>query len=88
MTLRRDRRGLAVGFVLFFAALLIAALLYILLNPAMDAVSEMMLDQAESQDATDTINERMSIWNGLLFFAVFCAGLFIIARSTFESRGP
>lgn len=88
MTFRDDERGLGVGFVLFFAALAIGALLFVMFNPVMTNVDQMVSDQTSSQDAQDTIDERRNIWDVLLYWVVFVSGVFIIARAVFESRGP
>lgn len=85
---RDDRRGLATGIIGFFAILVVAALLFIMLDPALDTIFDMTLAQADSQRATDTIKMRQRIWAGVLYFVLLCAGLYIIARSVFESRRP
>jgi len=83
----RDR-GIALGIAEFFAMLLVAGVIFIALNQgAIDintAASGYTADTA-AQNHIDLMNQ---IWGLVLFFAVFLAGMFIIARATFESRGP
>lgn len=88
MTLRDDQRALAIGIMLFFAGIVIAALLYILLDPAMTAVEDMALNQTSNSNATSAVNERASVWDNILFVPLFLTGLFIIGRAVFEARGP
>lgn len=84
--MKRDERGLAVGFVVFFAAIVGAALLYIMLDPAMTTIIDMTRSQTTSSAATEQIDLASNIWGLLLFFAMFVSLLFIIARSVFESK--
>lgn len=88
MSLRGDERGLGVGFVLFFAALAIGALLFVMFNPVMTSVNDQVSDQTDDPDAQATIDERQQIWDALLYWVVFVAGVFVIARAVFEGRGP
>lgn len=82
-------RGLAIGFVKFFAMLIVAALLYTLFNPAVDQVLTTASAQATHTTAQDEIDLAEQIWNNLLFFGVFVSFLFIIARAVVEQRrGP
>lgn len=81
-----NNRGLAVGFVIFFAAIVGAALLYIILDPALGILFDMTRAQTSSSVATDQINLASTIWGVLLFFAVFVSLLFIIARAVLESK--
>lgn len=86
MTMRHDDRGLAVGIVIFIAALVGAALLYILLDPALVQLFDMTRAQTDSSLVTEQIDMASKIWGLLLFFPAFLALMFIIARSVFESR--
>lgn len=81
-----DDRGLAVGFVVFFAAIVGAALLYIMLDPALALFFDMARSQTTSTVATEQIDLASRIWGLLLFFAVFVSLMFILARSVFESK--
>lgn len=87
MMLTRDNRALGLGVVIFFAMIVIGALLYILLDPVMASIETMTLDQTNNPRAETVINERATIWGGILFFVVFVSVISIIARSVFESRG-
>jgi len=87
MNFREDERGLAVGLLLFFAALTIGALLFALFNPMMTSVDDRVSDQTDDPDAQSVIDERMQIWGGLLFYVMFLSGIYILAKSVFESRG-
>lgn len=84
--MKRDERGLAVGLVVFIAAIVGAALLYIMLDPALTTIFDMTRSQTTSSVATDQIDLASTVWGLLLFFAMFVSLLFIIARSVFESK--
>lgn len=84
-SLRRDERGLAIGFVLFFMALVVAALFWILADPALEMVSNMMESQTSDPDAQALITERMDIWSVILIWVAFVAAIGLIARAVFES---
>lgn len=87
MTSRRDR-ALANGLLAFVAILVTAALLYTLLDPAVSDLDTMLSGQTSNSNAQDVIDERTEIWDLFLYYAVFLAGLMLIARSVFESRRP
>lgn len=86
--LRRDERGLAMGIVGFFAIIMIGALLYILFNPALAEVFTMTADQAQTSKSTDQINLAEQIWGGVLFYILFLATLYLIAKSVLETKAP
>ena len=81
-----DNRGLAVGIAVFIAAIIGAALLYILLDPAAEALFTIARSQTSETVALNQIDRAAQIWGLLLFFPAFLAVMFIIARSVFESR--
>jgi hypothetical protein len=87
-TFREDDRALAVGILLFMASIILAALLFIMMDPVIADIKSTSLSQTDNQQATEVINERAKIWGVILFFPIFASGVFIIARATFESRGP
>lgn len=84
---RADSRGLAIGLLGFFAILIVAALLYVLMDPAIQQIISMSTAQSDTTQAQEVIDERARIWDGILIFVVFLAGVKLIARSVFESRG-
>lgn len=86
MTMRDDNRGLAVGLVIFIAALVAAALLYIMLDPALELFFDVARSQTSESVALDQIDRAAQIWGLLLFFPAFLGVMFIIARSVFESK--
>lgn len=75
------------GIIGFIAILVVAALLYTMMEPAAEIFS-MSLSQTSNQQATDAINLREQIFTNMLFYVLFLAGVFIIARAVFESRRP
>jgi len=81
-----SNRGLASGILTFVAVLVIAALVYTLLDPAIGDIVTMSSSQTSNQGATDVINLRQQIWGAMLFYALFLAMLAVIARSVYESR--
>lgn len=68
--------------------LLVAGLLFIAFNQAAVDINSVTSGYTTDTAAQDHIDLMDQIWGLVLFFAVFLAGLFIIARATFESRGP
>jgi hypothetical protein len=83
-----EDRGLASAFIGFFLIIIVAALMYTLLDPAMAEIVSLSLGQAPSQQATDAINRREAIWSNMLYFMLFLAAIFIIGNAVFESRRP
>ncbi len=86
--LAKDDRGLATGIIGFIAIIVIAALLYTLMDPAAGDIFSMTLTQADSAQAKNAIELRQKIWNATLYFALFLALVYILARAVFESRSP
>lgn len=86
--LSRDQRALGIGIILFFAVFVVSALLFIMLDPAMDQLEQTSLNQTSNQNATAAINERKQVWDNILFVPLLIGGVFIIARAAFESRRP
>jgi len=84
MTLASDNRGLALGIVTFFAMLIIAALLFILMNSAATEFFSIMSADATSQGASDQISMAETIWANILYVALFIGTLFLIARAVNE----
>lgn len=83
--LRNDERGLAIGFVLFFAALTVAALFWILADPVINTLETTMSSQSDTVRGSQTITERVQIWDAILIYVLFVAGIGVIARAVFES---
>lgn len=86
--MRMDERGQAHGIIMFVAMVVTGALLFILFQPAADAILNAMLDHASSQQAKDVISERQRIFGLILFYVLFLSGLTLIARAVFQSRSP
>lgn len=82
--LRHDERGLGLGVVVFFAMLIVAALLFIVLNVGWVDVVGVMSEQTTDPEATKQINEAKGIWNNILYVPLFFMVLFIIARAVRE----
>ena len=83
-----DDRGLASGLLGFVAIIVILALLYTLLNPAVIGIHDHVLSTTSNAQAQDAINERFTIWGYMLIFGLFLAAIYIISRAVFESRRP
>lgn len=81
---RDDDRGLALALVVFFAMIIISALLYIALNLAWVDVVGVMGEQTTNPEATNQINEAKSIWNNIMYVPLFFGALFLIARAVRE----
>lgn len=83
-----DDRALASGVLIFIAILVVGALFFIAINePATDIINTASGYTTDS-DAQDHIDLLETIWNGILVFVAFLAGLFIIARAVVEGRRP
>lgn len=88
---RRQQRGdraLAIGIIGFVAILIIAALLYTLMDPAISEIFTMSTDQTSNQTAKDAISQREKIWDNVLYAALFLAAMTIIGKAVIESRRP
>jgi membrane protease YdiL (CAAX protease family) len=83
-----EDRGLASAFIGFFLILIVAALMYTLLDPAMAEIVNHALANSPNQQATDAINRREEIWSNILYFILFLAAIFIIGNAVFESQRP
>jgi len=82
--LRDDNRGLALGIVVFIAMLVIAALLYIMMDSAMVDIFAFAFDGATSSGATQQIQMAQTIWQSLLYAVVFLAMIFLVSRAVNE----
>lgn len=87
-TLRDDDRALGLGIVIFFAILVVGALMWIVLQPAVNELESLLLVQSDSVQSQDVIEERALIFGNILFYVIFAGALFLISRATFEARGP
>lgn len=83
-----EDRGLATALFVFLAIIVVSALLFTLMNPAVNQVTDRVSSQADHQEARDVIDERRQIWSYVLFYPMFLAALYIIARAVLESREP
>lgn len=85
----REDRALASGLIGFIAILVVVALLYALMNPAANQLFGSLSTQASDPQAQSIINEREQIWSNILYAILLLSGVYLIARSVFESgRGP
>jgi len=84
----RDERGLANGIIGFVVMIIVVALLYTLMAPAIAGVSDTASSQTSDADAQSEITEAQQIWTYIPVFGLFLASLLVIARATFESGGP
>jgi len=86
--LHDDQRGLALAIISFVALLVVGALLFVLLDPAVASVSSQTAAQSDSQLVQDQIDLANRIWALILFFVMFLGVIALIVRATAESRGP
>lgn len=82
----RNDRALAMGTVVFFATIAVAALLYIILEPAASQIFTTASGVGSNAEAQGVIDEREQIWGLVLLYGLFLAGVGIIARAVRESR--
>lgn len=83
-----DDRGLATGLAGFVAILIIAALMFTLLNPAATNVFDDADSFTTDSEAQNVVDERRAIWSNILFAVLLIAALFLLGRAVFESRRP
>lgn len=83
----RDR-ALASGLIAFVALIIMAAFLFTLMQPAIGDILPMMLSQNPPAEAETAIEQRQTIWGGVLFYVLLLGAIMLIARSVFESRRP
>lgn len=83
-----DTRGLANGVIGFVVIIATVALLYTIMDPAFTGVIDTVSSQTTDADAQAAVDQSGQIWGYIPVFGLFLAGLFLIARATFESRGP
>jgi len=83
-----DERAQSHGLIVFFVTIIAGALLYTLFQPAADGIFQMALEQSTHQEADAVVQERQRIFGYMLFYVLFVAGLFLLARSVVQSRSP
>lgn len=83
-----DTRGLANGIIGFVVIIVTVALLYTLMDPAFTGVIDAVSTQTTDPEAQAAVNQSATIWGYMPIFGMFLAGLFVLARATFESGGP
>jgi len=81
-----DDRALASALIGFITIIVISALIFIMLQDPMNGVFASGSSQATSQQAQDAISLREQIWDGILWYVLLLAGVFLLARSVVESR--
>lgn len=86
--MRSDQRALASGVIGFIAMLIVGALMFSLLNPAIVGIADISLAQASDPRAIDVIQQRQLIFDSILYYVLFASLIFIISRAVFESRRP
>jgi len=81
-------RGLAVPLSIFAAMFVLAALMFILLDPAMGPLFDQTSAAAETSAGQAEIDQAQQIWGLNLFYFAFLPVLWLIARAVRESRRP
>ncbi|MDR9380973.1 MAG: hypothetical protein RI560_04780 [Natronomonas sp.] len=84
-SLRDDTRGLAMGIVAFFAMLIVAAVLFIVLDMAFGEMFDFSTQQATHEGARDQQDTARAIWNNIMFVPLFFAVLFLVTRAVREA---
>lgn len=84
MELRGDERGLAMGIVVFFAMLVVGALLYIIMDTAFVEIFAFGANQATSPGAIQQVQMSQTIWGGVPYVIVLIAMLFLLMRAVNE----
>lgn len=86
--LQTDERAIGLAIMGFFAMLAIAAMLFILLDPAIEQLLNSTTESADHATAKDQIELAGVIWENILFVPLFVGVLFLTARAVLESKAP
>jgi len=86
--IHQDQRGLALALVSFVALVVVAGLLFALLNAPVTDVSSQATSQNNDPVVQNQVDQAMQIWGLILYFIVFLGLVALIVRATNESRGP
>lgn len=86
--LRKRDPALASGILAFVALLVMAVLLFTLMNPPISEITSMMSARNPPAEAQTAIDTRESIWGAMLFYVIFLGTIMVIARAVVESRRP
>lgn len=79
-------RAQSSGIIVFALIIGVSALVWGLANPAMQDVADKSLNSTSDQEAKDIINERLKIWDNMLFFTLVFAGIVLLTRAIVQSR--
>lgn len=85
---RDDDRGLANGIIVFFAMLIVAGVLFIMLDQGITEVFDTSSSLATQEGARDQQNTANDIWQNIMFVPLFYAVLFLVARAVREGSRP
>lgn len=81
-----EDRGLAVGILGFIAIIIIGAVFYTVMNDGMTQVFSVLDTATTDSDAASKQTLLETIWGAVLWYVLLVAGVFVVARSVFESR--
>jgi len=87
-SLRDDDRGLAMGIVAFFAMVIVAAVLFTVLDPAFVEIFEFSSAQTTHEGAREQQNTAWAIWQNIMFVPLFFAVIFLVTRAVREGARP
>lgn len=89
MSFKADDRGLASAVIGFIAILVVGAMLFIMLDPAMQRIfSEFSTRNPTTQQVQDTIALHRAIWGSILALPLAIGLVYIIGSAVLESRRP
>jgi hypothetical protein len=84
--LHADDRAVGLAIIGFFAMLVVGALLFILLDPAISQLTTTA--SSDNPTAQTQVDLASAIWDNILFVPLFVGILFLTARAVLESRAP
>ncbi|MGB9966114.1 hypothetical protein [Halobacterium hubeiense] len=86
METQRSRARLGVYILVFFAMIVVGALVWSLLNEPITAALEFGSAYSNSSTADQYIGTLSSTWAYLLYFVLFLAGFALMGRAILEGR--
>jgi hypothetical protein len=82
------RAGLAFRILGFFAAIIVGAMFFAILSPAVTQVLDFTSGIVDSGgSASESITRTRMVWSNILFYVVFVSLLSLVAAAVYERQG-
>lgn len=86
METQRSRARLGVAIIVFFAMIVLGALLWTLLNEPLTSVLDYGTAYSDSSTTDKYLGFLESIWGYALFIVLFISGMYVVGRGVIEGR--